>query len=354
MSVLCVNVSAEEAVELTSVEKSVVKLRNADANGDGTYSTDDVRILLRAAAGTIEDNAAYDVDSNGYTSVEDALAVLRETAGVKPLLSDAEALELVNTKLNGVKVEKPGFDCISTAQCTSMKVTQKITAEGSMAGLLNAMLKDMNYTDLEYDQYVDKMVAQLESSKNNDELTAADKAEIDRQIAAMKKSGETYDDVERVEKTVISGNINGHKNYFPRAGEAEVASALTVADIDDITYMIVNDEIIFDITMENTAYTNASYPKTSDGLANLPYGKVFNLPFLRGESGSTLLKAEYNNGKVQVILDKDTAAIEKAAYSYNYFSNVKAPVQSNTQEGITLKVEMATKMYATISETFTF
>ncbi len=362
MSVFCVNVSAEEAVELTPVEKSEIKLRNADADGDGTYSIADVQLLLKAAAGTGEDKAEYDINSDGYTSVEDALAVLREVSGVKPLLTDAEALALANAKLNGVKVEKPGFDCVSTAQCTSMKVTQKITAEGTLAGLLNGMLKDMNYTDLEYDQYVDKMVAQLESSKDSirkdENLTEAQKqaelAEVDRQIAAMEKSGDTYRDVDRAEKTVVPGNINGHKNYFPVAGQVEVSSSLTLEDIEKITYTVIDNEVSFDITMKDYSYTNSTYPKTSAGLADLPYGKVFNLPFLRGESGSTLTKAEYKNGRVKVILDKDTTEIKTAAYSYDYFSNIKAPVQSNSQEGITLKVEMSTKMNATVNETFTF
>ena len=362
MSAFCINVSAEEAVELSPVEKSEIKLRNADADRDGTYSISDVQLLLKAAAGTGEDKAEYDINSDGYTSVEDALAVLREATGVKPLLTDAEALELANAKLNGVKVEKPGFDCVSTAQCTSMKITQKITAEGTMAGLITGLLKDMNYTDLEYDKYVDKMVAQLESSKDSirkdKNLTEAQKqaelAEVDRQIAAMEKSGDTYKDVDRAEKTVVAGNINGHKNYFPVAGQVEVSSSLTLADIEKITYTVIDNEITFDIVMKDYSYTNSTYPKTSAGLADLPYGKVFNLPYLRGESGSTLIKADYKNGNVKVILDKDTAEITTAAYSYDYFSNIKAPVQSNSQDGLTLKVEMSTKMNATVNETFTF
>lgn len=356
MSVLCVSASAEEATELTSVQKSELLLRKADVNGDNTYSTDDAIMLLKAAAGTVPDAEGYDVNSDGVTSVEDAIAVLKQATGVKNLLTDAQAVELVNAKLNNVKIEKPGFDCVSTAQCTSMKVTQKLTAEGDAftAAIFNAALKGMNYTDLEYDKYVDKMVEQLESSKNTEGITAAEIASINKQIESMKKSGETYNDVETAEKTVAAGNISGHKNYFPIAGNETTACALAVSDIESISYTLNNGEITFNVVMKATSYNNSDYPKNSAGLAGLPYGKVFNLPFLRGETGSTLTKAEYKNGKVTIVIDKNSAEIKKASYSYDYFSDVKAPTQTMTESGVTIKAEMSTKMSARITENFEF
>jgi hypothetical protein len=257
----------------------------------------------------------------------------------------------------------PGFTGVSTAQCTSMKVTQKFNAVGSMSSILNLALAEMNYTDLEYDQYCEKMVAQLEASKKSIEsdnsLTAAEKqkeiAELDKQAAAMTKSGNTYRNPEEAKATVNPLDEIGHKNKFPIAGQADYSSKLTKDDIKAITYSVKNGAVTFTVAMNNTTYNNSNYPTTSAGLANTPYGKAFNLPFLRGETGSSLTKAEYKNGKIAVTVDTDTQAITKAVYSYNYYSDVKAPTKTmayNSQ--ISVNVDMSTKMSANINETFTF
>ncbi len=352
---MAVTAGAEgEVAKLTPAQVNLAKIIKSDVNKDGNCNASDVSEVLRAAIGINAEGDAYDIDSDGYTSTEDALVLLRHLSGIDPLVDDAELLDIVNEKLNGVKTEKPGFTGVSTAQCTSMKVTQKFTAVGSMAGILNAALAEMNYTDLEYDQYVKKMVAQLEASKTSN-MSAAEIADIDEQIAAMNESAATYKDAEVANKTVAQLNATGHKNYFPRSGETEVSSDLAVEDIKKITYSVNNGKIVFNITMNNDSYNNSTYPTTSAGLKNIPYGKAFNLPFLRGETGSTLTKAEYKNGRIAVTVDKETQNITKAVYSYNYYSDIKAPTKNMAyNESITVNVDMSTKMSANINETFIF
>ena len=341
MSVFCINVSAEEAVELTPVEKSALKLRNADADGDGTYSIADVQLLLKAAAGTGEDKAEYDINSDGYTSVEDALAVLREVTGVKPLLTDAEALELFNAKLNAVKTDKPAFHGVSRMQYKSVKITQKMTATNALVG---AFLGDMNYTDLEYDKYVEKMIATMQ---NNSNLTEKDKAEME----AMRESARTYRDPVVGERTVQANSSYDHLLYFPRERKS-LSSELTLSDIKSITYYMADGIVTFTVVMSKASYTASTYP--SD-LYKTPYGKVFNLVDLNASEDSTLAKGEYLNGKVELKLDNDTCTIKSAAYSYDYYSEVKAPTQSMTDAKLgTITIDMTTKSSAGVQETFTF
>ncbi len=363
-SCMAVTASAEgEVAELTTAQVNLAKIVKSDVNKDGSCDVNDVSEVLRAAIGINAAGDAYDIDSNGYTSTEDALALLKHLSGIEKLVSDEELLDIVNEKLNGVKTEMPGFSRYSTAKCTSMKVTQKFTAVGTMENILNMALAEMNYTDLEYDQYCQKMVEQLEKSKESistdKSLTAAQKekeiAELDEQIAAMKESGATYKNPEVESASIEPLDEAGHRNKFPRDRIAEYSSELAITDIKAITYSVNNGAITFTVAMNNTSYNNATYPTTSSGLANIPYGKAFNLPFLRGKTGSTLTKAEYKNGKIAVTVDKETQAITKAVYSYNYYSDVKAPTTNmayNSQ--LSVNVDMSTKMSGNVVETFTF
>ena len=150
-SCMAVTASAEgEVAELTTAQVNLAKIVKSDVNKDGSCDVNDVSEVLRAAIGINAAGDAYDIDSNGYTSTEDALALLKHLSGIEMLVSDEELLDIVNEKLNGVKTEMPGFSRYSTAKCTSMKVTQKFTAVGTMENILNMALAEMNYTDLEY------------------------------------------------------------------------------------------------------------------------------------------------------------------------------------------------------------
>lgn len=352
-----------EVTQLSAAQVNLAKLIKSDVNKDGSCNTNDVSEVLRAAIGINAESDAYDIDSNGYTSTEDALVLLRHASGVAPLVTNAELLDIANEKLNGVKAENPGFYGVSTAKCTSMKITQKlaVATTGSASGadkilvsLLEPEIAKMNYTDLEYDKYLEKMIEQLESSKKS-ETDASKIAEIDKEIESMRKSATTYKEEEVVTARVTKGNSALHEYYFP-VSQKEFSSNLAISDIDRVTYSInSNGEVIFNIFMKTYSYNNSTYPEESDDLGNTPYGKAFNIPFLRGKSGTSLTKAEYKNGKIVITLNQDTQAIEKAVYSYSYFSDTKAAQREEYYSStIYVTADMSTKMYVDVNETFTF
>ena len=302
MSVLCVSVSAEEATELTAAEKNEILLRNADANGDGFYSTADVTVLLKAAAGTGEDKDSFDVNSDGVTSLEDAIMLLKHTSGIEPLLSNEEAVELFNAKLNAVKNRDtglPGFEKTITATCNSMKITQDVQA----SGLASLVAGQMACTDLEYDKYVDKMVALMGSGN----MSAEDKENIE----AMKQSAKDYrkPQVEVVE--AVAGDYVDHFLDFPRDA-MNTASEITTADISSVSYTMSDD-------------------------------------------GSKVNKIELKNGTVVVKFDSQTGAMKNANYSYNYYSDISAPEQSQSDLDFgTVTVKLKTKTTATVTESVVF
>ncbi len=340
MSVFCVNVSAEEAIELTPEEKSEIKLRNADVDSNGTYSTEDVRLLLQAAAGTGEDKASYDIDSDGCTSVEDALAVLREISNVESLLTDAEAVALMNAKLNNVKTRGtglPGFEKTITATCNSMKITQTVTASNVF---LQPMIKDMNCTDLEYDKYVEKMVDMMGSGK----LTESEKQNIE----AMKKSAKEYR-LPQTEKVIAKPeNYVDHFLNFPRDTK-NTSSEITTADIASIDYVMEAGNIKFTLMMPSKRYTSfAAY-------ATNTYAKIMNVVEFDNDDGTRLNSVTLNNGSVVMKFNAQTGAMVSADYSYSYVSDVSAPTQTQSNESMgSITVDMKTKTSATITEKVVF
>lgn len=339
MSVLCVSVSAEEATELTAAEKNEILLRNADANGDGFYSTADVTVLLKAAAGTGDDKDSFDVNSDGVTSLEDAIMLLKHTSGIEPLLSNEEAVELFNAKVNAVKNRDkglPGFEKTITATCNSMKITQDVQA----SGLASLVAGQMACTDLEYDKYVDKMVG-LMSSGN---MTAEDKENIE----AMKQSAKDYrkPQVEVVE--AVAGDYVDHFLDFPRDA-MNTASEITTADISSVSYTMSGGNIVFTLKLPNKTYTSLSAFNAN------PYAKVMNVVEFDEDDGSKVNKIELKNGSVVVKFDAQTGAMKNANYSYNYYSDISAPEQSQTDSDFgTVTVKLKTKTTATVTESVVF
>lgn len=339
MSALCVSASAEETTELTAVEKSEIMLRNADADGNGTYSTEDVRVLLKAAAGTAADADTYDVNSDGVTSVEDAIAVMREVMGVEPLLSDDEAVALFNAKVNNVKNREaglPGFTKTITATCNSMKITQEVEATG-LAAIVAGQLA---CTDLEYDKYVDKMVGLMSSSN----MSAEDKENLE----AMKQSAKDYRKPQTETETAKAGNYVDHFISFPRDGK-NTASEITTADISSISYTMSNDNIVFTLKLPNKTY------RTLTAFEANTYAKVMNVVEFDEDDGSKLNQVDLKNGKVEITFDAKTGAMKKADYFYNYYSDISAPAQSQSDESFgDVTVKLKTKTTATITESVVF
>lgn len=340
MSIFCITAGAEDTTELTSAQKSELKLRRADANGDGTYNTGDVQTLLKAAAGTIANKAEYDLNLDGATSIEDALAVLREVAGIKPILSNDEAIELFNAKVNNVKNRDtglPGFEKTITATCSSMKITQTVEATG-FAALVTG---NMSCTDLEYDKYVDKMVGMMENSGG---LSAEDQANVN----AMKQSAKDYRKPQTDTEVAEAGDYVDHFLYFPRDAR-NTASEITATDISSISYTMKDGKITYTLRLPDKKYTsNTAYQ------ANI-YAKVMNVVEFDEDDGSKVNSVELKNGIVTITTDAATGAMKTADYSYGYYSDVSAPTQTQTDSALgSITIKLKTKTTASVSESVVF
>ena len=340
LSAFNISAGAATADTLTDAQKVELKIKRADVNSDGVYDTTDAKMLLKAAAGIYTSNDKYDINLDGVTSISDALASLKQASGIKPIVSKAELLKMFNQKLNNVKNDTPGFKKTSTATCQSMKITQKIDASNF---LVQAVLKDMEYTDLEYDQYVAKMVAMMESA----ELSEEEKENIE----AMKKSAQDYRKPQTQTFTAEKGDYYDHYKLFPREFK-NTASEVTYSDIATLTYSVADGKIVYTLTMPVKSYTESSFPSDP---ATSSYGKLFNLVNARETEGSKITKLEFKNGKVVMTTNANTGTVEKVVYSYDYYSDIKAPTQTQNDSSLgTVTINVSTKTKANIKETVVF
>lgn len=341
MSCFVLSTSAADTT-LTAEEINLLKIQRADANSNGKYDTDDALKILSAAMGTIEEDEKYDVDSDGSVSVRDALVALKAAAGTSPVTNE-ELFNILNAKLNSVKNDEKGFTRTATATCTSMKITQTVKASSS---LVQALFGSMECTDLEYDDYVDKMTGMMEGQ----DLTADEKANME----AMKASAETYRVPQTETYTAATDNYYDHYKLFPREYK-NIASELTYADLGttgSVVYSMTGGKITITLKMPKCTYTTATFPDDPD---TTPYGKIFNLVSLEASEGSTVKNAEFKNGKVTLVMDGATGEIQTVDYYYEYYSNVAAPTQVMTDATLgTITTNMSTKTNANIKEHFEF
>jgi hypothetical protein len=149
LSVAAISVSAVDVSELTEGERALLSMQRADANGDGQYSTDDVSIVLKVAAGIlkVENEEYYDLDLDGIVTVKDAQLMLKTVSGVGNITSDEGTLAAFNTVINGVKNKKPGFTRSITLVCPAIKVTTS-----------GAPISSLNVSNMEYKDYVKRVV----------------------------------------------------------------------------------------------------------------------------------------------------------------------------------------------------
>lgn len=334
-SVLGVSVSAATTETLTAEQKTEMKIKRADVNADGVYDTTDAKMLLKAAAGIYKPNNKYDVNLDGATSISDALLVLKQASGIAPVVSKAELVKLFNKKLNDIKNDTPGFKKTSTATCQSMKITQKVTATGFAA----IAASSLSCTDLEYDQYVEKMTSMFESAG----LSAEEQANID----AMKKSAEDYRKPQSKTYTAAKDDYYDHYKLFPREFK-NTASEVTASEVSSVTFSAVDGTIVYTLRMPVKTYTESTFP--SDPTTS-SYGKIFNLVNVRETEGSTINSLEFKNGKVVMTTDAATGEVKKVVYYYDYSSNIQAPRQTQTESGLgTITIDVTTKTKANIKE----
>ena len=322
LSMACVSVSAVDIETLTTGEKALLIMQRADVNGDAKYSTDDVSIILKAAAGIIEieNEEYYDLDLDGYVSVKDAQLMLEVVTGVGKLVTDEEALESFNEILNGVKTKKPGFQKTSTLICPTIK----ITASG-----YPALMSGANATNMEYRDYIDKLA----------NLKVLGTAVFSPEDAAeLKKSAE---DVYKpqVDSKTVAASSNSHYTYFP-VNNLGWSSKLTISDIKSITYTVSGGYIVYTVKMGDYTYGKGQYPTGSAGFKerqNLPYGKIFNIPALDEDQSTDTESVVANsvqlkNGTIVLKADLATGSVVSVDYSYSYVTDVTITnkVESNT------------------------
>lgn len=311
--------AADETATLTGAEKSMLKIQRIDADGDGAYSTSDAAEFLRAAAGISadSDDEKYDLDFDGYVSVTDAQQALRMVSGIVPVLNEAETLELFNEKINSVKTVRPGFEKTATMQCPSIKITTT-----------NAPVADMNVTNLEFDQYVDKIIKVMNTFPYNIALNDEMKAQLNEM---KQQAAEAY--LPQTTTKTVASRSNSHYSYFP-VNNLGWSSKLTVNDISGATCQIVGSDIVCTITLPEVTYIGDEYPTGSSGFSKrqaLPYGKVFNIPAFDESDGSTVNKVQFMNGKVVLKVDVLTGDVLEADYSYTYLSEIMAAPQEDSE-----------------------
>ncbi len=354
-SIFCVTTGAADTSTLTTAEKSILKLKNADADNDGNYTTEDVRALLRAAAGIDEDSENYDVDLDGATSVSDALTVLKATVGIGNIISTEEALELFNARVNRVKsLEKeadgetpiagalPGFEKTRTMQCTSMKVTTSGAPSNALLGMMG--LPGLNVTDMPYEDYIDRVVTIMTSDAFSAELTPDKKEQLD---FMQKAADEMYDPKSQTD-VVDAGVDVDHISLYPISNQ-RVSSKLTTDDVKSVSCTMTGGNIIYTVKMNDYTYVGDEYPTGSTGFQGrlkLPYGKIFDIMSFDESDGSTLNSVTYKNGLIVLTENASTGMLINASYSYAYKSSVSAAPQDD--------LKMKTDTESTLNDTFIF
>lgn len=334
MCTLTANVFAASEDELTSAQKSMLKLKRADADGDGTYTTSDASLILKAAAGIVEnsDSEQYDFDCDGTVSVADAQQVLKIASGIDTVLDEAEALELFNRSVNSVKSVRPGFEKTSTVVCPSIKVTT-----------MNAPISDMNVTDLEFNLYIDKIVKLMNTFPYNLALDDAMKAQLKEMQEEAKDAYEP-----QISEKSVARYSNAHYSYFP-VTNLGWSSRLTVDDIKSVTCTVENGTIIYTVKMDSYTYVGDEYPTGTSGFSErqkLPYGKAFNIPAFDESDGSELNKVTFSNGVIVLKEDLKTGDTLSADYSYSYVADITAAKQSDSD------LVMKTKTSSNITENY--
>lgn len=305
------------AANSTTAESAMAKLQKIDADGNGSITTADASQYLKAAAGIIDvAESDYDYDADGTVSVVDAQKVLRVVAGVDSPLTEAEALELFNEGVNSVKTIRPGFEKTATVVCPSIKVTT-----------MNAPISSMNVTDLEFDQYVEKIIKLMNTFPYNMALDDAMKAQLEEMRVQAKESYEP-----QVTTKTVASRSNSHYSYFP-VNNLGWSSRLTLADIKSITCTIENGNIVYTVKMNDVTYVGDEYPTGSAGFSKrqaLPYGKIFNIPAFDESDGSTVNKVTFKNGTIVYKQDYLTGDSLYADYTYSYVVDMTAAPQEDS------------------------
>ena len=333
ISVLLCIFSTTAFAATTDAEKSLLKLQQLDADGDGEYRTSDAKEFLKAAAGIIDSSQGeYDLDGDGDVSVSDAQKALRIVSGIESVLTQEETLALFNEKINSVKTVRPGFQKEATVVCPSIKITTT-----------NAPVAEMNVSDLEFDKYVDKIVKLMNTFPYNLALNDEMKAQL-RDMQAQAK--EAYK-AQTTTKTINKAS-NSHFSNFP-VDNLGWSSKLTVNDIASISCKVSDGNIVYTLKMDTITYVGDEYPTGTAGFSkrqSLPYGKAFNIPAFDESDGSILNKITFKDGKITLAVDLATGDVLSTDYYYSYVVDITGAPQEDSE------LIMKTKTTSNVSEKY--
>lgn len=326
--------ASAETVDFDAVQNSFLKIQRVDADGDGNYTTADASLILKVAAGIVEDpkDGSYDINNDGEVTISDAQKTLRIASGIDSVLTEKEALDLFNRKLNSVKSERPGFQKTATVVCPSIKVTT-----------MNVPISDMNVTDLEFDKYCDKIVKLMNTFPYNLLLDDAMKAQLKEMQAQAKESYEP-----QVSEKTVDRYSNAHYSYFP-VNNLGWSSRLTSDDVESVTCTVADGVMTFTVKLGACTYIGDEYPTGTAGFSQrqtLPYGKVFNIPAFDESDGSTLNKISFSDGVVTLKADVKTSDTLSADYYYGYVVDITAAQQADSS------LVMKTKTTSKVTENY--
>ena len=313
MSVMSLSVSAANDAELTDEEITAMltTMTRADVDGNGSYSTLDATILLKAAAGIEASQEDYDIDLDGQVSLLDAQKMLRVAANLENVVDNQQMFKLFKQSLNNVKKVKPGFNRTTTLVCPTIKVTTT-----------GAPISKLNVSNMEYKDYVSTFVSAMNTFPYNSLLDDEMKAELE----LMKQSAvDIYKP--QTEKKVVAATSNSHYTYFP-VNNLGWSCNLDYSEIESITQTVADGKIVLTITLADATYGKSAYPTGTSGFSErqkLTYGKIFNLPALNENDGSVVNSMKLNDGVVVLKLDPATGKAAEVDYSYTYISDITSP-----------------------------
>lgn len=304
-----------------------------DYNNDGYININDARALLRVSAGIDDEieGKTYDLVVDGCVDYYDVAKILRMISGIESEanVSTEYLVALFKEELDSVKSVRPGFTKVSTTHCTSAKVTTRNAPESSL-----------NVTDMEFNVYVDKVIAATDAYSWL--LTSDMKKELENMRTQAK---ELYNP--QTETTTVTKANPTHYTEFP-VNKLGYACFLEASDIQSISCYEQNGYIIREVIMKNDTYIGDQYPTGSAGFKDrwqtISYGKVFNIPSFDETDGSTLNSVSFSNGRILSKIDKLTGLPVEVRYEYTCVSDISAAPQVNSDgsEGLTMKTVTTT------------
>ncbi len=344
MGIVCmpVHASAESAgdAEFAQLLKTMT---NADADGDGSYTTSDTRLILSVVARIAKCPQGKDFDLNGDGSVDLRDVDYSLRIATKTVTFGTELLDFANAKLNAVKKDLPGFTCNNTVHCKSCLVTTNLdlsTLSLIERAAFKAFSNDLIVTDkplYDYFKGMEKVIPE------------EDKATFQKQLDEAK----TVTEPKNTKSYIGAGKASNHKKYFPLSGQ-DYTSALTSSDISSVGLFEENEinAYIIRIKLDKKSYlSNSAFLKALEN-GTFTYAKAFNnVPDASSLGDSTLKKLDVNDGIIEVYIDKTTNALVAVNYSFNYEIHLsKTEIQKVSDKDV--KFSMLTKQKIYITEKY--